>query len=83
MTPAEEAAVVDWIQQLEFWNFSPLVSRVRELATEILRQRKYFEPLGIHRPQKFLGRHPEIASRWSQLLKQDRANNATYKTISY
>ena len=83
LTVAEEAAIVDWIQQFESWNFPLLVSRVRELAMEILRWRKDLEPLGIHWPQKFLSRHPEIASWWSQPLEQDQANNAMYETISH
>lgn len=62
LTPAEEASVVDWILQLESWNFPPFVSQVRELTKKILKKRKNFEPLRIHWPQKFLSRHPEISS---------------------
>ena len=60
-----------------------MVSRVRELAEEILRKRGDIEPLGIHWPANFLARHKEIASRWSQPLEGDRANNATHETISH
>lgn len=83
LTPAEETAIVHWILQLESWNFLPMVSRVKELAEEILRKRNNLEPLGINWPQKFLSRHLEIKSQWSQSLEQDCANNATYKTIIY
>ena len=83
LTPAEEISIVDWILLLESWNFPPLVSQVRELAEEILRRKKNFTPLAIHWPQKFIIRHLEISSRWSQPFERDCANNATYETISH
>ena len=63
LTSAKEISIVNWILQLESWNFPPLVSRVKELAEEILRKKKDFTPLRIHWPQKFLTRHPEISSQ--------------------
>ncbi|MCJ1426270.1 hypothetical protein MMC29_004173, partial [Sticta canariensis] len=62
-TPAEEISIVDWILQLEAWNFPPMVSRVRELAEGILRKREDLEPLEIHWPTKFLARHKQITSQ--------------------
>ena len=83
LTPAEEISIVDWILQLEAWNCPPMVFWTWELAEEILRKKGDFEPLGIHWPTKFLARHKEIASQWSQPLKRDWANNATHETISH
>lgn len=71
LTSAKETIVINWILQLESWNFPPLVFRVKELREKVLKKRKNFKLLAINWPQKFLIRHPEITYQWSQFFEQN------------
>jgi hypothetical protein len=82
LTWAEEVCLVDWIRQLERWNFPPLVSRVVDMAHEILKARGDYNPLGKHWIQKFFLRAPELNTRWSQPLDKDRCSGMTYEIVN-
>ena len=82
LTPGEEKALVKWILQLEAWNFPPTVERMKRMAQELMRKRKDFREIGIHWPDKFRRRHPEVTTRWCKPINRHRANNFTHQTVS-
>lgn len=82
LSPAEEQSLQDIIQQLESWGFPPYVSRVKEMASNILHSKGRPSSIGINWVQKFLSRHPDLNTRWSRRLERDRFNNCTIENFS-
>ncbi len=73
LSPVEEEALAGWILQVTSWNWPPRVELVRFMASEILVDKGDHRPLGKNWVSKFLGRHSELQSRFSQPLDKDRA----------
>ena len=83
LTPIEEANLAGWIVLLAEWGFPPLVGRIRVQAEELLQARGDIRPLGINWIQKFMGRHPELESRFIQSIDKERINAVNYETVSH
>ena len=73
LSPAEEQALKSWILQVEEWGWPPKISLVRHMAKELLIAKGDHKELGRNWINKFLDRHPELQSRFSQPLDKDRA----------
>ena len=71
--PKQEEALSRWILQLGAWGCPPRFNQVRFMAIELLRKNQSHDDLGINWIQKFLSRHPELASTFSQPLNKKRA----------
>lgn len=74
--PKQEEALARWILQMGAWGWRPRVSQIRFMATELLRKNENGEDLGVNWVQKFLSRHPELASMFSQ--PRDKEHPLTY-----
>ena len=83
LTPAQEKALVKYVEQLESWSFPPCISHLRFTAQEIALRNGDTKPIGINWVSKFMKRHPELATRYQRPLEKDRANNATKEVIIY
>lgn len=68
LNPKQEEALARWILQMGAWGWRPRVTQIRFMATELLRKNQSEDELGINWVQKFLCRHPELAS----MLRQPR-----------
>ena len=65
LSPSEEASFVQWILQLASWGWPARISRVKQMAIEILQAKGDHQPLGINWVAKFLSRHNELKTRFS------------------
>ncbi len=73
LSPTEEEALKSWIFQVTEWGWPPRVSRVRYMACEILVAKNDYRKLGINWVYRYVGRHSELRSCFSQPLDKERA----------
>ena len=82
LTPEEESAIVSWILRLQAWGWPPPIEQARQIAVELLLERKDTRPLGVNWTQKFRSRHPEIKAIYSRRQQGDPrlSNDSTAET---
>ena len=73
LSPEEEEALVDWILQMEAWGWPPRCLQLRFMAIELLCLKGDTAPLGVNWNSKFLHRHPNLSTRFTQSLDKERA----------
>jgi len=81
LTPEQEDFVVDWIIEEDSRARPPSHARVREMATQILRQNHDFTPLGNAWISQFLSRQPRVASIVGRSIEAPRAQAASPEVI--
>ena len=81
LTPVEEQALKSWILTVAEWGWPPTVSLVRHMVYEMLVEKGDHRPLGMHWIQKFLSRHEDLQSRFSQPLDKERAATHDVKKL--
>ena len=72
LTPEEEQALKTWILQVTEWGWPPRVSLVRHMVCEMLKEKGDDVELGVNWIGRFLHRHEELSSRFSQPLDKER-----------
>ena len=55
----KEEAIHKWVLQLGAWGWPPLISQLYRIASDLLKPKGDFKPLGVNWPSHFLTRHPE------------------------
>ena len=78
LSPAQEDVVVAWIQKLDDWGFPPRLDMVRGMAEMLARP----QPIGKHWLSRFLNRHPELSSKYSEQLNRQRALAGNPKVLN-
>jgi len=79
LTPAMEKSLQDWCKQLDDWGFPPRMDLLHAMAEALVQQRAEEEEdpelagLGKHWVSNFLGRHPDLASKFGTQLDRQRA----------
>ncbi len=73
LSPTKEEALKSWICQMSEWGWPPRVSRVRYMACEMLVAKNDYRKLGINWVHRFVRRHSELRSCFSQPLDKERA----------
>lgn len=73
LTPEEETALVNYICRLQTWGWPGQVDHIKAMAQSLCQAKGDSKPLGIHWPQKFLGRHPDIKTKYVPPLDKERA----------
>ena len=73
LLPEAEDALIDWILQMQAWGWPPRCLQLRLMAIELLCLKGDTAPLGVNWNQKFLRRHPNLATRFTQSLDKERA----------
>jgi len=71
-TKQEEKAIVQWCNHLDDWGFPPKLTLVKQMAEHLIQKRVGQQTLGKHWLKRFLDRNPELASRFSSILDQER-----------
>lgn len=72
LTPAEETALLGFVDQFVALGFPPRKTMLEEKALLMLRDRGIERPLGVNWAHKFLQRHPDYASKFPRHLDQER-----------
>ena len=72
LSPVEEEALKSWVLQLAQWGWPPKICHFRQMATEMLVEKKDFRPLGVNWISHFLRRHEDLQSRFSRPLDKER-----------
>ena len=81
LTPGEEEALRSWILLVSEWGWPPTVGLVRHMVYEMLEEKGDRRPLGINWIGKFLSRHDDLQSRFSQPLDKERAATHEVETL--
>ena len=72
LTPEEKAALTRWVLQLYAWGWPAKNFHLRKMAVDLLKAKGETGTLGINWTSQFLKRHPELQSKYSRTLDQDR-----------
>ncbi|OWY49386.1 CENP-B protein [Alternaria alternata] len=81
LTPEQERLLADWILQEDSRAQPPSRSRVREIATQILRMNGDNKPLGQLWVPHFITRNPRIASIFGRSAESTRTTVALDETV--
>ena len=74
LTYSEEEAIKEWIAKVDAFGWPPRVEYVREMALGFIRSHGIRNPtLGKNWMSRFLDRHPDLASRFTDRLDKQRA----------
>ena len=74
LTNDEEEAIKDWITKVDNFGWPPWVEYVREMALRFIQSHGIKNPtLGKNWISRFLDRHPDLASRFTEMLDKQRA----------
>jgi hypothetical protein len=76
LSPTEESVLLQWIISMDDRGQSPRVATVRETANLILANRDPSASpptVGVNWPKRFIDRHPELKTRFSQRYDYQRA----------
>jgi hypothetical protein len=74
LTIAEEEAIKEWIGKVDGFGWPPRIEYVQHMALGFIRSHGICNPkLGGHWITRFLDRHPDLASRFTNRLDKQRA----------
>ena len=74
LTIAEEEAIEEWIAKVDGFGWPPRIEYVRHMAIGFIRSHGIRNPkIGGHWITRFLDRHPDLASRFTNRLDKQRA----------
>jgi DDE superfamily endonuclease/Tc5 transposase DNA-binding domain/helix-turn-helix, Psq domain len=80
LSPMEESVLVAWCLQLYNWGWPARITQLRRMAVELLKEKGDTLDLGSRWQDAFLGRHPELKSKFvrprdrKRYLAQSRDN---------
>lgn len=73
LTPEQEESLVHWALLMHKWGWPARSEQLRHMASELLKSQTSQDFIGVNWVQKFLLRHSELVSVFSQSLDSDRA----------
>ena len=74
LTIVEEQAIKDWVEKVDGFGWPPRIEYVRHMALGFIRSHGIRNPtLGKNWITRFLDRHPDLASRFTNRLDKQRA----------
>lgn len=92
LTPAEEKALAERIRQMTVTGHPPTHNLIREIAHELRQyrlvdineagvQRVEFEPIGQDWVKRFIKRHPQLQTTYSEIIEASRVKEVTYEVV--
>lgn len=81
LTPAEEAALLRFVDQFVALGFPPRIAMLEEKAMLLLRERGIDHTPGNNWARRFLTRHPQYVSKFPRNLDQERHWNSEVTVI--
>jgi hypothetical protein len=81
LTTQEEDAIVKSIHTLTTWGWPMSIHWLESFTTSLLKKKGDDSPLGHNWYLRFLTRHPELRTKWSRCMDQQRKDASEYETV--